>query len=237
MKSEKISQLHLEGIPMLVVRKRIRNLHLRVTPPEGAVRIAAPLRFSDEMILRFVTAKIAWIKKNQLRLRAQEYHPPKLFLSGETHLLFGQPHLLRVYETRGQSGVELNADGIIELHCPPKSSRKAREELIDNFYRTELEKSVPSLIHKWEQIVNVKILDWRIRKMKTRWGTCNPHARRIWINLELAKRPTYCLEYLICHELVHLLEKRHNARFKNFMTMFLPEWREVQRELKQISIR
>ena len=230
------SLLSLRGIDMHIVRKNIRHIYLRVTPP-GHVRVAAPLRCPDETILRFIESKISWIKKTQLNLRRQKWEPKKNFLSGETHLLFGQPHLFRVYETRGQSGVELNADGIIELHCPPRASRKAREELIDNFYRTELEKCVPQLIKKWQHVVGVTILDWRIRKMKTRWGTCNPRARRIWINLELAKRPIESLEYLICHELVHLLEKNHNARFKNYMTMFLPEWREIQKELKRISLR
>ena len=230
------SPLSLHGIDMELVRKNIRHIYLRVTPP-GLVRIAAPLRCPDATILRFVESKISWIKNTQQRVSMHTWEPKKEFVTGEMHSFFGKPYPLRVYETRGHSGVEMTNEGIIELHCPPRSSRKAREELIDNFYRTELEKCVPQLIEKWQHVVGVTILDWRIRKMKTRWGTCNPRARRIWINLELAKRPIESLEYLICHELVHLLEKNHNARFKNYMTMFLPEWPEIQKDLRHIALR
>ncbi len=235
MHPEKSSLLTLAGIEMEVERKNIRHVYLRVTPP-GHVRVAAPLRCPDEAILHFVQSKISWIEKTRQRVRRQKWEPRKEFIEGETHHFLGKSYFLTVTETKGRPRVELR-ERSIDLSIHTRSSRRAREKIMDAWYRTELEHLLPGLIDKWERIVQVKISDWQIRKMKTRWGTCHPRDKRITINLELAKRPLHCLEYLLCHELVHLLEKHHNARFKNFMSMFLPEWRQFQKELRGGSLR
>lgn len=171
------------------------------------------------------------VKKRVVRRRVY-IRPPKLnFVSGETHYYKGRPYLLNVIQRQGVPRVELDTEGRMHLYVREGSSREQREKVLDEWYRKHLKAQIPLLVSKWESLIGVKINEHNVKKMSTRWGTCNIKARRIWLSLELAKKPEHCLEYVVVHEMVHLLEKRHDARFKSHMDRFMPEWRSFRKEL------
>ncbi len=227
----KQQQLTLNGLMVEVTRKKIKNIHLRVYPPIGQVRMSVPLRLSDEAIRQFIISKLDWIKQQQAKMAAQEVQETLEFVSGERHFFQGKSYRLAVIYDAGPPGVILK-DTEIELRVAPESDFAQRQRVLLNWYRQKLKELIPALITKWEDIIGVKVAEWGVKQMKTRWGSCNIGARRVWLNLELVKKPIHCLEYVIVHELVHLLERHHNARFKNFMSNFLPEWRSYRQEMK-----
>ncbi len=230
-----MAQLLLGDIKADVVKKNIKNLHLRVTPPTGKVMISAPLRMKLETIRGFALSKLGWIKKQQARFRNQVIELPKEFLDSECHYFGGKQYFLKVEEINKVPRVNLN-DSTIELRVRPNTSSKKREQLVDDWYRAKLKEILPNLFAKWESKMGVKVAEFGIKKMKTKWGTCNIRARRIWINLELAKRPAECLEYVVVHEVAHLLERGHGPRFKALMDKHLPNWRLLKQELNQHPI-
>ncbi len=201
------------GIAIDVVRKDIKNLHLGVYPPNGRVRIAAPMRFKDDAIRVFATSKIPWIKKQKAGFSGQERQTKREYVSGETHYFHGRRYILKVIYEDAPPRVKLQKQTHIVLFVRPKSSLAKREEVLTEWYRAELKKDIPDLINKWESKLGVEVSFWGIKKMNTRWGTCARKSRRIWVNLELAKKPKHCLEFIILHEMVHLLERSHNDRF------------------------
>ena len=219
-----------------VVRKDIKNLHLGVYPPEGRVRVAAPLRVDDEAVRLAVIEKLPWIRRQQARFLAQERQSPREYTYRETHYFLGKRYLLNVIEHDGRPRVEVNGKERIDLYAPAGSSAQEREEIMLRWYRKELKALVPPLIEKWQEVVGVEVDDWRIKKMKTRWGSCTIEARRIWLNLELAKKPIPCIEYIIIHELVHLLERNHTDRFRDLMDQFMPQWRYCRDMLNQAPL-
>jgi predicted metal-dependent hydrolase len=154
------------------------------------------------------------------------------YVSGETHYFQGVPHQLTVLERMGNARVVCQRSRTIELNISPRSSVVKRERAMLNWYRAYLKKEIPPLIKRWEKIIGVRVEEWGVKRMKTRWGSCNPRARRIWLNLELAKKPPRCLEYVVVHEMAHLLEGSHNRRFKELMSQFMPDWRTIRKELK-----
>ncbi len=174
------------------------------------------------------------VKKRRMIVRRRVYQrPAKLkFISGETHYYKGVGYLLNVIYRKGFPKVVIRNGGYIDLYVREGSITAQREKVMTEWYRKQLKQELPSLIAKWEEIIGVKIKEYNVKQMKTRWGTCNVSARRIWINLELAKKPEHCLEYLVVHEMVHLLERRHNAHFKSQMDKFVPQWRDYKKELK-----
>ena len=208
-----------------IVRKDIKNLHLGVYPPGGRVRVAAPLRVDDEAVRLAVIEKLPWIRRQQARFLAQERQSQREYTYRETHYFLGRRYLLNVIEHDGRPRVEVNGKERIDLYAPAGSDAQEREEIMLRWYRKELKALLPPLIEKWQEVVGVSVDDWRIKKMKTRWGTCTIEARRIWLNLELAKKPIPCIEYIILHELVHLLERNHTDRFRDLMDQFMPQWR------------
>lgn len=226
MNTMKINDMEIE-----VIKKNIKNIRLSVHPPYGRVRLAVPIRMNDEEIKDFLISKLAWIEKQKSRFKIQEAPIPDEFLSGENHCFFGNEYILNVLETTGKQHVKVYNNENINLYIRPNSTKEKREKLIIEWYREELKKVIPRYIEKWEPIIGVKVEDWGVKLMKTRWGTCNTQAKRIWINLELAKKNPRCLEYLIVHEMVHLLERKHNDNFRSYMDNFLPNWREIQAEL------
>lgn len=226
------NQLEVSGIAVEVHRKPIKNLHIGVYPPNGRVRVSAPKRMSYEAIRLAVIGKLGWIRKHQQRFEAQERQTPREYITGETHYYQGKRYRLNILLHGGRPAVLLRHD-ILGLQVAADSDRASRERLLYNWYRRQMKEQLPELVDKWQQIIGVQVAECKIKLMKTRWGTCNPTAKRIWLNLELIKKPIHCLEYIIVHELVHLLEKHHNDRFKALMDQYLPLWRQYREELNR----
>lgn len=219
-----------------VVRKNIKNLHLGVYPPNGRVRVATPLLISDEAVRLAVIGKLGWIKRQQAKFEAQPRQSQREMVSGESHYFLGRRYRLRVVETNAPVKVVLQGNTVLELHVRPATTTEERERALQSWYREQLKLLIPPLLAKWQPVLGVVANDWGVKKMKTRWGSCNIRARRVWFNLELVKKPAQCLEYVVVHELLHLLERNHNDRFKALMDAYLPHWRLIREELNNAPL-
>jgi predicted metal-dependent hydrolase len=231
-----MEQITISDITIDVIRKNIKNIHLAVYPPTGRVRLAVPMQLTDDTIRLFVVAKLSWIKRHQRKFKAQDRQLPREYKNRESHYFQGARYLLNVIEKDAPPKVTLRSKTYIDLTIRPNTPVEKRHEIMTEWYRTELKKEIPALIEKWEKVIGVKANDWQVKQMKTKWGTCNITKKRIWLNLELAKKPLQCLEYVIVHEMVHLLERHHNERFKGFMDVFMPHWRAHKEELSRTPI-
>jgi predicted metal-dependent hydrolase len=229
-------QMMISGIAVEVVRKRIKNVHLGVYPPNGRVRIAVPLAVNDAAVRLAVIGKLGWIKRHQARFAAQPRQSAREMVSGESHYFCGQRYRLCVVHADGGRGVVLKSNSVMEMHVPQETSIAQREHILQIWYRQQLRYMIPPLLTKWQTAMGVQIAEWGIKRMKTRWGSCNPKARRIWLNLELAKKPAHCLEYIIVHELAHLIERKHNERFAAVMQQHIPQWRQYRAELNHTPL-
>mgnify|MGYP000141200455 CR=1 FL=1 len=225
----------IDDIQCEVIKKKIKNLYLSVHPPDGRVKIAAPLTMNDEVIRTFVISKLSWIKKQQARLEKLGREAEKEYVTGESHYFQGKAYVLNVLYTKQRQRAELINDQQINLYVREGCTKEQRRKIMLEWYRSELKKKIPELIGKWEKIIGTKVNFWGVKLMKTRWGTCNPTAKRIWVSLELAKKTPSCLEYILVHEMVHLLERYHNKRFYTYLDQFLPNWKEIKRELNRLS--
>lgn len=235
---EEIKVLHItDQLSIDLVRKEIKNMHLAVYPPTGRVRIAAPLRINDEAVRLFAISKIAWIRKQQRNFEAQDRQPPRQYVERESHYFQGKRYLLRVIEKDAAPHVVLKAKTYIELYVRPDASTEQRQSILNEWYRTELKKQIQPLVDKWQEKIGVLVDDWQVKQMKTKWGTCNIEKKRIWINLELAKKPIQCLEYIVVHEMIHLLERHHNDRFLSLMENYMPQWKFYKEELNRLPVR
>lgn len=228
-----MAQLNIGSMQMLLNRKPIKNLHISVLPPDGKIRISAPEHMTDTAIRMAVISRIPWIKKQQADFLNQPRQSEREMISGETHYLWGQRYRLDVIPTHGRHVVKPAGGHKLQLYVQPGTTTENRAQVLNAFYRSHLKQRIESLVEYWLPIVGVTPTAWGVKKMKTRWGSCNTDARRIWLNLELAKKPPECLEYILVHELVHLLERKHNERFKGYMERFLPDWRERRDLLNQ----
>src|SRR6266404_2307211 len=218
------NQITVSGLKNSIVRKAIKNLHLGVYPPRGRVRVAAPLAVTDDAVRLAVIGKLGWIKRQQSKFKAQPRQSEREMVSGESHYFLGRRYRLRVIQKdKGPANVVLRNRSTIELQVPAESSATQREQVLQRWYRQQLRILIPPLLEKWEYKLGVEVGDWRIKKMKTKWGACTAKARRIWLNLELAKKPVQCIEYIIAHELAHLIERHHNDRFVSIMDKHLPQ--------------
>ncbi|MGB3717773.1 MAG: SprT family zinc-dependent metalloprotease [Candidatus Promineifilaceae bacterium] len=226
-------QITVNDLNVDVVRKNIKHMHLAVHTADGRVRVSVPLRVKDEAVRVAVVSKMPWIRRQQRKLTGQERQSPKKFISGESHYFRGNRYLLHVVYRDAPPKVAINEKKTIDMFVRTGSDAAKRERVMLEWYRKQLKEIAPPLIAKWEEIIGVEIVEWRIKRMKTRWGTCNIRARRIWLNLELAKWPIHCLEYIIIHELVHLIERLHNDQFVAHMDKFMPQWRLVRDELNR----
>lgn len=223
----------MNGINVDVIRKDTKNLHLGVYPPNGRVRAAAPLRVDDEAVRLAVISKLTWIRRQQRRFAEQERQSKREYVSGESHYFNGCRYLLDVvYQAVTPQGVIPNHTHIV-LTVRPGSGRAQRERVMLAWYRRELRAAGPPRVAKWEPLMQVQVREWAIKQMKTKWGTCNIEAGRIWLNLELIKKPPRCLEYIVVHEMVHLLERRHNDHFISLMDRYLSSWRFLRDELNR----
>jgi len=228
-----MQQIELGNIKIDVELKNIKNIHLSVYPPNGKVKISAPERMDLDTIRVFTISKLKWIKKQQEAFKNQERETPREYLTKESHYFKGKRYLLKVIEHNAKPKVILKHSEI-ELYIRPNATIEKRKQIVDEWYRAELKKIVPKIIEKWEKKIGVKSNEFGIKKMKTKWGTCNTKTKRIWLNLEIAKKPFECLEYIIVHELVHLLERRHNEKFIKYMNEFMPKWRFYREELNRL---
>ena len=222
----------VSGLNVEVVRKNIKNLHLGVYPPLGRVRVAAPLAVSDDAVRLAVVSKLGWIKRQRAKFQAQPRQSQRRMVSGESHYFMGRRYRLRIVEGTPMR-VALRGNAAMDLFVRPETSTDRREELLQAFYRAELKKLIPTLLDKWQPILGVEANAWGIKKMKTKWGTCNIAARRVWLNLELAKKPIQCMEYILVHELLHLIERHHNDRFRSLMDQYLPQWQAHRDDLNR----
>lgn len=230
-------QIIVNDIVIDVVRKDIKNLHLAVYPPTGRVRIATPTKVDDEAVRLFAISKLAWIKKNQVKYVNQERQSERKYVSGESHYFRGQRYLLNVIHHTGYPKVVIRNKKYIDLYIRDNYTVEQRENVMTNWYRKNLKQQIPALIEKWQKVVGVKVVEWEVKKMKTKWGTCNSEAKRIWLNLELAKKPEHCLEYIIVHEMVHFLERNHTDRFVAYMDKFMPVWQNFKQELNRFILK
>ncbi|MCP1249913.1 M48 family metallopeptidase [Gluconobacter oxydans] len=222
--------LRVGEIDVEIVRKKIKNLHLGVYPPHGRVRVAAPPAVSDEAIRLAVVTRMGWIKRQQAKFSAQARQSARDYVSGETHFHFGTAYRLKVINRQGASSVKNTGDRI-ELSAPPGSDRDFRERVFQRWQRKELRDRAGPLVDHWAGVYDVAIPELGIKRMRTKWGTCNAAVHRIWLNLELAKKPLVCIDYLVCHEVAHFIEGSHGDRFIALMDLHMPRWRVIRAEL------
>lgn len=230
------TRLQLGDIAVDVVLKDIKNVHLSVYPPLGQVRISAPRRMSLDTIRVFAISKLEWIKRQQRTLREQERETPREYLDRESHFAWGKRYLLTVVEDDAAPVVELQHNRMV-LRVRPGTDEARREAIVAEWYREQVKQAAPPLIARWEPLLGVRVRRFFVQRMKTKWGGCTPAASSIRLNAELAKKPRECLEYLIVHEMTHLLEPTHNARFIGLMDRFLPDWRHRRDLLNQLPLR
>lgn len=219
----------VSDIEIEVNKKRIKNIHLSVLPPHGKVRVSAPIYIKDEIIKIFVITKIGWIKKQVEKFENQPRQTEREYVSGESHYLWGRRYRMELRHNYKNS-VEIKGAKLI-LTVREASTTQQREKVMTEWYREQLKEKLPELVEKWEEIIGVRAEEIRVKNMLTKWGSCNIKEKRLWINLQLAKKPIKCLEYVVVHELTHLLEKSHNAVFVEYMDQYLPGWRVTKDEL------
>lgn len=231
-----VTELQLGDVHVQVIRKDIKNVHLSVYPPSGAIRIAVPEWMTMDAIRLFAISKLGWIKRQQQKLRSQPRETPREFLERESHYVWGRRYLLHVVYRDLPPGVELKPRRL-ELQMRPGTDPTRREEFLAGWYRAEMRKALPALLERWEPQLGVQVNKVYVQHMKTKWGSCNPVARNIRLNTELAKKPPACLEYILVHELVHLKHHTHDAKFQDLMDRVLPHWRDCRDLLNQLPVR
>jgi len=230
-----VTQLQLGEIAVEVVLKDIKNIHLSVYPPAGKVRISAPSRMTLDTVRVFAISKLGWIKQQQEKLRGQERETPREYLDRESHFVWGKRYLLKVTECDATPSVELKHSRMF-LRLRPATSSDKKQAVVEAWYREQIRKAVPSLIAKWEPVMGVKVEKFFVQKMKTKWGSCNAASKTIRLNTDLAKNPPQCLEYIVVHEMAHLVVRHHNEQFSSIMDKCLPGWRLLRQMLNNAPL-
>ena len=231
-----VMQLELGGVSVDVETKDIKNLHLSVYPPTGRVRIAAPQHMTLDAIRLFAISKLGWIRRQQGHLIQQEREAAREYLERESHYVWGKRYLLKIVEVDAAPKLELQHRHLV-LSLRPGAHELQRREILDAWYRVQIKAAAPALLAKWEPLLGVKPDRLFVQRMKTKWGSCTPATRSIRLNTDLAKKPPGCLEYILIHELVHLLEPTHNARFTALIEQFMPTWRHRRDQLNRLPVR
>lgn len=234
--SIKSHHIDVRGIPVEVVRKDIKNLHVGVYPPNGRVRVATPLGLDDEAVRLAVISRLGWIRRQKSEFEQQDRQSQRDFVTGESHYYQGRRYRLDVIEYDGPPLVSLSNNSTMELRIRPGTSVEKRENILQKWYRKRLREQLSPLLAKWEPKVGVSVKEVRIKKMKTLWGSCNAEAQRIWLNLELAKKPASCMEYILVHEMVHFIERHHSDRFQELMDTLMPSWGRYREELNRTPL-
>lgn len=227
-------RLELHGVPVRLMRKNIKNLYIRVKPPAGEVNVSVPLHTSEQRIALFLEEHWDWIEKKREEVvrRKPVVTPEAEYVTGEVHFLWGEPYELLVERSLKRPLTELRGEQIY-MRVNAKSTKVERGKQLDKWYVTKLEEKLSELVPRYETIVGRQAAEWRFRRMKTRWGTCNIQKARICLNIQLAEKPLACLEYVVVHELTHLHEAGHNKRFWGLMDRFYPRWREIKKQMKE----
>lgn len=216
--------LTVGGIDVDVIYKDIKNLHIGVYPPLGRVRVAAPQRLDDEQVRLAVIQRLPWVKRQREQLKAAPRQTEREMVTGESHYVWGLRKRLKVVERPGHTHFEIDGERLV-LYVPADTSAEKRRAYLDKWYRDQLRQAIPELITKWEQALDVTVPKWTIRRMKTKWGSCNRETRHLWFNVELAKKHPDCMEYIVVHEMAHYFERNHGERFTKLMDRYLPDWR------------
>lgn len=224
--------LTVRGIHIDVIYKDIKNLHIGVYPPLGRVRVAAPNRLDDDQVRLAVIQRLPWIKRQRDKLRSAERQSEREMITGESHYVWGIRRRLKVVERPGRAHFEIDGERLV-LYVPADTPPDKRRIYLDQWYRDQLRQEIPDLIAKWEQTLDVTVPKWTIRRMKTKWGSCNRETRHIWFNAELAKKHPGCLEYIVVHEMTHYFERNHGERFTSLMDQHLPDWRSRRDQLNE----
>ena len=228
-------QIVISNIPVEVIRKNIKNMHLSVLPPDGRVRVSVPAQLTDEAITMFVRTKLGWIKKQQEKFQQQPRQSERQYVSGETLYVWGKQYFLQVEYSYKGNALTLSGDKAI-LTVRKESSPKQRESFVNEWYRNLLKQEVAKYLPKWEKTTGLYCSSWQSKYMTTKWGTCNPTSKKIWLNLQLAKKPIECLEYVILHELAHLKVHNHGPEFTTILDQYMPYWREHKRRLNDSTL-
>jgi predicted metal-dependent hydrolase len=230
------ANISVSGIPVQIERKRIANLHLGVYPPNGRVRIAVPLAVTNDAARLAVVRKLPWVKRQRAAFAKQQRQTAREMISGETHYLFGRHYRMRAVASDGPASIRIINNSVVELRIAKDATQAHRQRVIQAWYRDELTQRMAPFVTKWEAALGVKANDVRIKRMKTKWGSCTIEAGRIWLNLELAKKPEACLDYLVLHELAHLIEPNHSDKFIRLLDKHLPVWRQVRKVLNHAPL-
>lgn len=225
----------ISDIQVEIIKKDIKNMHLSVLPPDGKVRVSAPNNLSDESIIMFVKTKLGWIKKQQEKFELQPRQSEREYVSGETLYVWGHQYFLQVEYNQKKNSLVLEGNKAI-LSVRKESTAKQREKFVNEWYRSLLKTEVEKYLPKWEAITGLYCDSWQSKYMTTKWGTCNTSTRKIWLNLQLAKKPIECLEYVILHELAHLKVKNHGADFVAILDLHMPYWRECKKMLNNSKL-
>ncbi len=231
-----LEHIDLGNLQIEVLRKKIKNLHLSVLPPLGRVRIAAPGHMDLDTIRVFAISRLAWIKAQQRKMQIQQREAKREYLDRESHYVWGRRYLLKRIELESAPLIELKHSKLV-FQIRPGTDEARSQEILDAWYREQIRLAVPELIAKWEPVMRVKVGRIFVQRMKTRWGSCNPATGAIRLNTDLAKKPPECLEYIVVHEMTHLLEPTHNSRFTSLMEFFMPQWQHVRNELNNLPVR
>jgi predicted metal-dependent hydrolase len=226
--------IEVSGIDVDVIKKDIKNIHLAVNPPTGRVRLSSPYSMKRESLRLFLISKLGWIKKHIRNMNSQIREPERKYIQGESHWVEGQRYLLNIIEKEAAPKVEIRNKKYLDLYVRPGSDKDKKEEVLREWYRDRLKAEIPNLIAKWEENLEVQIEDWGVKLMKTKWGSCNIEKQRIWLNLELAKKPRHCLDYVVLHEMIHLKVRHHNEHFKALLDKHMPGWQSVREELNEV---
>ena len=230
------SQIKLGDVTVDVIFKDIKNVHLSVHPPSGRVKISAPTRMSRDTLRVFAISKLDWIRQQQKRLREQDRETPREYLDRESHYVWGKRYLLKLVEADAAPAIELKHSKMI-LRVRPGTNNEKKQAILEGWYREQIKQAASPLIAKWDRLMQVRVSRFFVQHMKTKWGGCNPATRSVRLNTELARKPRECLEYILVHELAHLLEPTHNARFIALMDRIMPNWQLRRRQLNQLPVR
>ena len=221
-------------IPVEVTFKDIKNIHLSVHPPEGEVTISAPDKYDLDTLRIYTISRLGWLRKRIKKYKNQERETPRQYVNNESHFFMGERYKLFLKDST-KHFIERTSEKLI-MHVRPETTAENKANVMNEWYRTELKVLMEKLISKWEPMIGVKVKQFGVKKMKTKWGTCNSEAGRIWLNLKLAKKPKHCIEYIVVHEMVHLLEQTHNKRYIALLDNYMPNWRMIKDELNRLPI-
>lgn len=229
-----LERIMVGAVEVEVRFKQIKNLHLSVHPPDGRVTVSSPDFYDLEKVKIYLATKLSWIKKEQRKMQEQEREAEKMFITRESHQFLGRRYLLRIVEANRPKVVRKHSE--LELHAVPGATAEQKRKTLYNWYKKELEKVILKYLSKYLKIMNLQLDSFGIRKMRTKWGSCVTENKRIWFNIELAKKPEACIEYIVVHELVHLVERHHNKNFVILMDKYLVNWRVQKKFLNELPV-